>query len=108
MTKEEFIKLQSDHAKSGMSLKLYLRQIGTSYTTYHYWRKKYSTPDGQSRGIAPISFLDSVTSRRPLPTDMPSGVSLLFPNGLRAHFGAGSDVMLRELLYKSLSQDGLP
>ena len=37
MTKEEFKKLQSDHVKSGMSLKLYLQQIGTSYSTYNYW-----------------------------------------------------------------------
>lgn len=108
MTKEEFIKLQSDHVKSGMTLKLYLQQLGTSYTTYNYWRKKYCSSDEQSREIAPIRFLGSGTSNRPLPPDMPSGVSLLFPNGLRAHFGAGSDGMLRELLYKSLSQDVLP
>jgi len=108
MTKEDFIKLQSDHVKSGMSLKLYLQQIGTSYSTYNYWRKKYSLSGEQCREIAPISFLGSGTSQCPLPPDVPSGVSLLFPNGLRAHFGAGADGMLRELLYKSLDCDVLP
>lgn len=33
---------------------------------------------------------------------VPQGVSLLFPNGLRAHFGGGSEKLLMELLTHSL------
>ncbi len=33
---------------------------------------------------------------------VPQGVSLLFPNGLRAHFGNGSEKLLMELLTQSL------
>ena len=33
---------------------------------------------------------------------VPAGVSLLFPNGLRAHFGGGSEKLLMELLTHSL------
>ena len=33
---------------------------------------------------------------------VPQGVSLLFPNGLRAHFGGGSENLLMELLTHSL------
>ena len=84
MTKEEFIKLQSGHVKSGMTLKLYLQQTGTDYSTYNYWRKKYCASSDRSHEIAPIRFLDSGISSRPLPVDMPSGVSVIFPNGLRA------------------------
>lgn len=84
MTKEEFIKLQSGHVKSGMTLKLYLQQTGTDYSTYNYWRKKYCASGDRCHEIAPIRFLDSGISSRPLPVDMPSGVSVIFPNGLRA------------------------
>ncbi len=47
MTKEEFLQLQSAHQASGLSLKLYLKQIGTGYSTYNYWRKKYCNAEGQ-------------------------------------------------------------
>lgn len=33
---------------------------------------------------------------------VPQGVALLFPNGLRAHFGSGSEKLLMELLTHSL------
>ena len=61
MTKEEFIKLQSDHVKSGMTLKLYLQQLGTSYTTYNYWRKKYCSSDEQSREIILRALFNTTT-----------------------------------------------
>jgi hypothetical protein len=40
MTKEEFEELQLQQSQSALSLKSYLRQTGTSYSTYNYWRKK--------------------------------------------------------------------
>ena len=39
---------------------------------------------------------------------MPSGATLLFPNGLRAHFGSGTESVLLELLNKSLPAHVLP
>ena len=103
MTREEFIELQSDQQKSGLSLKSYLQQIGTCYSTYNYWRKKYCCAEDQSHELAPISFRPSSPSSGSVFTgDVPSGATLLFPNGLRAHFGAGSEDLLRELFDKSL------
>ena len=54
------------------------------------------------RDLAPISFRQPVSSSSPFSADVPSGATLLFPNGLRAHFGSGTEDMLRELLDKSL------
>jgi len=103
MTKEAFLQLQSDHRQSGLSLKHYLQQIGTGYSTYNYWRKKYFCAEDQPHELAPISFRPSSPSSGSVFTgDVPSGATLLFPNGLRAHFGAGSEDLLRELFDKSL------
>ena len=106
MTKEEFLQLQTGHQESGLSLKSYLQQIGTSFSTYNYWRKKYLCPQEPSCCLAPIRFRQS--AEPVLSNGVPSGAMLLFPNGLRAHFGAGSEAVLRELLNKSLSDHVLP
>ena len=108
MTQEEFMNLQSAHQSSGLSLKLYLSQIGTSYSTYNYWRKKFSASSDLGRDLAPISIRYGSASGTMQSGDMPSGVSLLFPNGLRAHFGVGSEDVLMELMDKSLSSHVLP
>ena len=108
MTQEEFLQLQSDHQKSGLSLKLYLQQIGTCYSTYNYWRKKYCSADSQHHDHAPISFRQSSPSSLSFAGDVPSGATLLFPNGLRAHFGSGTEDVLRDLLYQSLMSHVLP
>ena len=107
MTQEEFLQLQSDHQKSGLSLKSYLQQVGTSYSTYNYWRKKCYANE-PPRELAPISFRHPVSSSALFCSEMPSGATLLFPNGLRAHFGSGTEGMLRELLDKSLVSHVLP
>jgi putative transposase len=110
MTKQEFLQLQSDHLQSGLSLKSYLRQIGTGYSTYNYWRKKYSIAEHQHHDLAPIRFRQSSSSSSPVSFtgDVPSGATLLFPNGLRAHLGIGTEDVLRDLLDKSLSSHVLP
>ena len=109
MTKEEFLQLQSDHHQSGLSLKSYLKQIGTGYSTYNYWRKKYSSAEGQPHELAPISFRhSSPSSGSVFSGDVPGGATLLFPNGLRVHFGSGTEDVLRELLDKSLVSHVLP
>lgn len=93
MTKEEFLQLQSDHHQSGQSLKSYLKQIGTGYSTYNYWRKKYCSAEDQPHDLAPISFRHSSPSSGSVFTgDVPSGATLLFPNGRRAGSGDGGSV----------------
>ncbi|MBQ9191899.1 MAG: hypothetical protein IJ142_09960 [Bacteroidaceae bacterium] len=108
MTQEEFLQLQSDHRQSGLSLKSYLQQTGTSYSTYNYWRKKFCSKEEPSRDLVPISFRQPVASSSSFSAGMPSGATLLFPNGLRAHFGSGTEEVLRELLDKSLMSHVLP
>ena len=108
MTKEEFLQLQSDHQQSGLSLKSYLQQIGTGYSTYNYWRKKYCSAEEECHELAPISFRPSSPSSGSFTGDVPGGATLLFPNGLRAHFGSGTEDVLRELLDKSLMSHVLP
>jgi len=106
MTQEDFIELQSNHQKSGLSLKLYLQQIGISYTTYNYWRKKSLAKDDPKHELAPISFTQHADPV--LSGTVPTGATLLFPNGLRAHFGSGTEDLLRDLLDKSLVTHVLP
>ena len=106
MTKEEFEVLQSDLQLSGKSLKNYLHEAGVSYSTYNYWRKKLSSRDLPDPCLAPIRFRQP--SEGFLTGAVPSGATLLFPNGLRAHFGAGTEDVLRELLNLSLSGHVLP
>ena len=107
MTKEEFEVLQLDLQQSGKSIKSYLQDAGVGYSTYNYWRKKLEAEAKPARGLAPISF----TSRQSDPVftgAIPYGATLLFPNGLRAHFGNGTENMLMELLNKSLDSHVLP
>ena len=109
MTREEFEELELQLQQSGMSLKSYLRQIGTSYSTYHYWRKKYSAKDCSCE-LAPIRFRQLHMDSDPVRMNgsVPSGATLLFPNGLRAHFGSGTEKILADVLSKSLAGHVLP
>ena len=106
MTKEAFEVLQLDLQQSGKSVKDYLHDVGVNYSTYNYWRKKMTEKESPKPELAPISFIH--------PSDpmfsgvVPSGATLLFPNGLRAHFGSGTEDVLRELLDKSLTSHVLP
>ena len=100
MTKDEFEVLQLDLQQSGKSVKDYLHDVGVNYSTYNYWRKKMVEQESSKPGLAPISFTRS--SDPVFTCAVPSGATLLFPNGLRAHFGSGTEDVLRELLDKSL------
>ena len=102
MNRQEFEELELQLQQSGLPLKSYLQQIGVSYSTYHYWRKKCSV-DGNSikQELAPISFKQTATETFPV-EQIPHGVAVLFPNGLRAHFGNGSEKILMELFTQSL------
>ena len=106
MTKEEFEVLQLDLQQSGKSLKRYLHEAGIGYSTYNYWRKKYGEEAKPKGGLAPISLTRPVGPG--FTGVVPSGATLLFPNGLRAHFGSGTEGVLMELLNKSLDSHVLP
>lgn len=102
MTKEEFEELQLQQSLSGLTLKSYLQQIGTSYSTYNYWRKKFIREGNHHQELAPISIRQTSVSPS-FDGQSPQGVALLFPNGLRAHFGSGSEGILMDLLTQSLT-----
>ena len=106
MTREDFVVLQSDQQKSGMSITKYLQHVGINYNTYNYWRKKVLDRESSNPELAPIRF--TRPSDPAFTGPAPSGATLLFPNGLRAHFGRGMEEVLRELLDKSLMSHVLP
>ena len=102
MNRLEFEKLELQVKQSNLPLKSYLQQIGVSYSTYHYRRRKCSVDRNSIRQEpAPISFKQTTTETSP-EGQMPHGVAVLFPNGLRAHFGNGSEEILMELFTRSL------
>ena len=110
MTKDEFTSLQLQYQQSGKSLKQFLSDTGICYSNYHYWDKKYKIVDAPKE-LAPIMFMKARTresASAASANDMPSGSTLLFPNGLRAHFGTGTEGILMEILKKSLSGHVLP
>ena len=97
MNRQEFEELELQVQQSELPMKSYLQQIGVSYSTYHYWRRKCSVDRSSIKHeLAPISFKQAFTesSRE---EQLPHGVALLFPNGLRAHFGSGSEDLLKEI-----------
>ena len=96
MTKEEFEVLHLDLQQSGKSVKDYLRDAGVNYSTYNYWRKKLMVKDDSKPGLAPISFTQHADPF--FSSSVPSGATLLFPNGLCAHFGSGTEEVLRDLV----------
>ena len=106
MTKEEFEVLQLDLQQSGKPLMSYLKGAGVKYSTYTYWRRKMEYEHKPEHPIAPISLIQSPGSV--FTGTVSSGATLLFPNGLRAHFGSGTEDVLRDLFDKSLMNHVLP
>ena len=106
MIKEEFIALQQQqHLERDRSLKKFLIDVGISYSNHNTWNKKFNQAE-TSHKFAPIKFTTAsvkVSSVLPLIGDVPSGVTLLFPNGLKVYFGAGIEDVFTELLNLNLS-----
>lgn len=105
MTKLEFEELQHKFRTSGKTLKTFLGEEGVAYSTYNYWNNK-RRDEAETLPIAPIALHESrdrfATEDVPvMGVEMP-GVTLAFPNGVRAHFGRGSEGMLMEVLTKSM------
>ena len=106
MTKEEFELLQKRQKESGKSVKAFLAEEGIWFTRYYYWKKKYSQPKMES-GLVPIEIHTNPESHSVSLEGIGGeigGVSLAFPNGVRAHFGRGSEGVLMEVLRKSLGE----
>lgn len=104
MTKTEFQALQNRAASRGTSLKEFLQSEGIPYSTYNYWSKKIKAETARMP-IAPISIREEsrMIAEPSLQTgsDFP-GVTLAFPNGVKAHFGRGSESVLMEVLSQSM------
>ena len=106
MTKEEFEVLQQEQKSSGKSIKAFLGGRGICFTSYYYWKKKYGQPKVEA-GLVPIEIHNAGAHHSVSIATQPgeiSGVSVAFPNGVRAHFGKGSESVLMEVLRKSLGE----
>ena len=110
MTKSEFQELQFRAASCGTTLKEFLRSEGVAYSTYNYWSKKLKA-EAESMPIAPISIrrpAGPMSESVPMSGVELPGVTLAFPNGVKAHFGRGSEGMLMEVLSQSMPGHVLP
>lgn len=88
-----------------MTLKSFLKASGVAYSTFNYWSKKIKS-ESAPLPIAPITLHHGQGTSAEIPTlgsvGVP-GVTLAFPNGVRAHFGQGSEGILMDVLTKSMS-----
>lgn len=104
MTREEFETIRLDWSASGKPLKTYLKEKVIPYTTYHYWQRKLKA-EAEYLPIAPISirheYRENAENVPMAGVELP-GVTVAFPNGVRAHFGSGSERMLLEVLTQSM------
>lgn len=104
MTKLDFQELQMRAATCGTTLKEFLHAEGVSYSTYNYWCKKIKSGSNPYT-IAPITISSgSPNNAEPVSMSMVGlpGVTLAFPNGVKAHFGRGSEQVLMEVLSRSI------
>ena len=104
MTKSEFQDLQIRSAASGKTLKSFLQAEGVAYSTYNYWCRKMKS-ESEALPIAPISIRSEsqeTAGSGPIAGVGVPGVMVAFPNGVRAHFGQGSEGVLMEVLEKSM------
>ncbi len=103
MTKSEFQQLQVRASSCSTTIKEFLRAEGVAYSTYNYWSKK-AKAEAESLPMAPISIRNNSAPAVSAMTEVElPGVTLAFPNGVRAHFGRGSERVLMEVLSQSMS-----
>ena len=80
MNRQEFEELELQVQQSELPLKSYLQQIGVSYSTYHYWRRKCSVDRSSIKHeLAPISFKQAFAS---LPRKIAAWCCAAVSNGL--------------------------
>ena len=65
MTKSEFDDLQLQAQASGKPLIAFLKEIGVSYSTYSYWRRKQEAEKAE-QPMAPIVIRESAVSTAPV------------------------------------------
>ncbi len=110
MTKTEFEELQLRAPSSGTTLKDFLKSEGVAYSPYNYWSKK-TKAESESLPIAPISIRHQEcrtdTGNMMTCVELP-GLTVAFPNGVKAHFGRGSEAVLMEVLSQSMPGQLLP
>lgn len=109
MTQEQFASLQELHRLSGLSLLKFLQREHVSYSTYHYWKRKSSSvPDHETS--APPSVLTPISLKSPCiaSSSSVSGMTLLFPNGVRAHLDAGMEDAASRLINQYVCCHVLP
>lgn len=98
MTKEQFTSLQELHRLSGLSLLKFLQREHVSYSTYNYWKRKSSSAPVHETS-APQSVLVPISLKSPIASSSSvSGMTLLFPNGIRAHLDAGMEEVASRLI----------
>jgi len=121
MTKEEFQQLQLHQKESGLGLMHYLKRESIPYSNYNYWNKKFSeeTERNNKLPLAPITFTDKATEERAVTVTpfahqsdtsaaTPEGISVMLPNGVRAHFSPGMASAALQLLTQNLIAHVLP
>lgn len=104
MTRSDFEELQVKLKASGMALKSFLKTEGVPYSTFNYWSRKFRD-ESRPLPMAPIELLPREAGMREAVSlsgvEVP-GVTVSFPNGVRAHFGRGSEGALMDVLSKSM------
>ena len=91
-------------AANGMTLKAFLQAECVAYSTCNYWCRK-TKAESEALPIAPISIRGESQETAGSGTIAGFGVPgaiVAFPNGVRAHFGQGSEGVLMEVLTKSM------
>lgn len=82
-----------------LSLLKFLQREHVSYSTYNYWKRKSSSvPDHETSAPQSVLAPISLTSPCIASSSSVSGMTLLFPNGVRAHLGAGMEEAASRLI----------
>lgn len=102
MTKEEFERLQLQQKESGLRLKEFLNLQSIKYTTFNYWRTKYSKDSSGELPLAPIQIQTKPIQRVRSNQGEVSGITLALPNGIQAHFSSGECDLAIQFLTQSL------
>ncbi len=119
MDKEQFLAMQQEQRSSGLTVSEYCQVQSISYSTYNYWRKKYSstsstsstskasstttrkqststkgsTTAAQQSGLVPVQLKSSQSS-----AVRSGGVLIQLPNGVQVEFADSSDSVAIQML----------
>jgi hypothetical protein len=92
MKNEDWSLLVGRQEKSGKSIAAFCREVGVSYGSFHYWRKRL----GSKRGVS--TTVESSFTELVVPRENPK-LTLHFPSGIKLEIDGFVDtVWLREIL----------